>query len=35
MDNDQPVEAAGNVVTKSGERPERRTQRPRLQVLRD
>jgi hypothetical protein len=34
-DADQPVEAAGNMVTKSEERTERRTQRLGLQVFRD
>jgi hypothetical protein len=33
MDADQPVEAAGNMVTNSGERTERGTQRLRLQVF--
>jgi len=33
MDADQPVEAAGSTVTKSGERTKHRTQRLRLQVL--
>jgi len=35
MNADQPVEAAGTMVTKSGERNERGTRRLRLQVLRE
>jgi len=35
MDADEPVEAAGNMVTNSGERTERGTQRLRLKVFRE
>jgi hypothetical protein len=33
MDADQPFQAAGNMVTKSGERTKHRSQRLRLQTL--